>query len=109
MPKSLTRISAAPRAVVQDRAMVLHHPARRAARAAGVDQAGYIVARHGEAMRFRFVPMRFAAGDQRRPVVDRDLALPADAHRLPADDRSEERAAGTDCGRTWRLWWSLDL
>src|SRR3546814_9538399 len=57
------------RAIVQDRAMMLHHPTRRPAGTAGVDQAGKVLARHREAARLRFLDMRLAAGDEAVPVV----------------------------------------
>ncbi len=74
------------RRIVQDRAMMLHHSARRAAGAAGVDKAGGIIARHREPARLRVRQMRLAAFDQRRPVVDRHLALLADAQTFHTDD-----------------------
>ena len=66
--------------------MMLHHAARRAAGAAGVDKAGGILARHREPARLRVRQMRLAAFDQRRPVVNRHLALLADAQAFHADD-----------------------
>src|SRR3546814_8916387 len=83
------------RAIVQDRAMMLHHPTRRPAGTAGVDQAGKVLARHREAARLRFLDMRLAAGDEAVPVVDRDLALLPDAQAFHADDeaRSDEHTS----------------
>src|SRR3546814_14470028 len=58
------------RGIVQDRAMMLHHPARRAAGAAGIDQAGGVLALDAEAARLGFLKISLAAFDERRPVVE---------------------------------------
>ena len=75
------------RGIVQDRAMMLHHPARRAAGAAGVDQARSVVARHRGGARLGFLQIRLAAGDERRPVAYRDVTLLPDAQAFHGDDR----------------------
>src|SRR3546814_3288736 len=54
------------RGIVQDRAMMLHHAARRAAGAAGIDQAGGVLALDAEAARLDFLKISLAAFDQRR-------------------------------------------
>src|SRR3546814_17009499 len=72
--------------------MMLHHPTRRPAGTAGVDQAGKVLARHREAARLRFLDMRLADGDEAVPVVDRDLALLPDAQAFHDDDEAGVRA-----------------
>src|SRR3546814_7124879 len=52
------------RGIVQDRAMMLHHPARRAAGAAGIDQAGGVLALDAEAARLGFLKISLAAFDE---------------------------------------------
>jgi len=66
--------------------MMLHHPARRTAGAAGVDEAGGVLAPHTEPARLGLLDPRRAAFDQRAPVVDRHLALLPDAQAFHADD-----------------------
>src|SRR3546814_19252703 len=66
--------------------MMLHHPARRPAGAAGVDETGEVVTRHRAPARLRVLDMRLAAGDEADPVVDRDVALLADAQTFHAAD-----------------------
>src|SRR3546814_10001994 len=75
--------------------MMLHHAARRAAGAAGIDQAGGVLALDAEAARLDFLKISLAAFDQRRPVVDRHLALLSDAQAFHRDDdmRSEEHTS----------------
>ena len=67
--------------VVQDRAMVMHHPARRAAGARRVDDAGQVVA--GE-VGDDVVPPRRMIGDQPVPVVMFDRG--GKAHLVDTDD-----------------------
>src|SRR3546814_13024728 len=67
------------RGIVQDRAMMLHHAARRAAGAAGIDQAGGVLALDAEAARLDFLKISLAPFDQPPPALDRPLAPLSDA------------------------------
>ena len=87
--------------VAQDRAMMLHHPARGAAGTAGVDQAGQVLALDPGDPGVDRAPRRCGIpGDQRRPFVavglaelgqlerfDRDQV----AHRAPVEHRRQQR------------------
>ncbi len=69
-------------AIVQDRAVMLHHAARGAAGTRGVDDAGEIAAGEGRARR-RGLGRGRVRGDQRVPVVEIDRG--GDAHVLEPD------------------------
>src|SRR3546814_18519837 len=70
--------------VVENRAVMLHHPARRAAGAAGVDKAGEILARE----------IGLGGGGFRNGGLRSDQIVPGIG--------SEERRVGKEEGRTWR-------
>ena len=73
--------------VLQDHAVVLPDPARRAAGAAGVDQAGEVGAPGGD-RRARRRDVGRLAGEQRRPVDDPRARRLRDAQRLERDDQA---------------------
>ena len=78
--------------IVQDRAMMLHHPAWRAPGAAGIDKAGGVVAGHRGSACVSFIQMRLTARNERIPVVDRHVALLTDTQIFHADDDMRVRA-----------------
>ena len=61
--------------IAQDHAVVLHHPARGAAGAAGVDDTGEVVAGDSRHRRFGGAHIGVVTVDHVVPVVDRQLSL----------------------------------
>jgi len=72
--------------IVQDRAMMLHHAARLAAGAAGVDDAGGLVAGDAGDLLCHFRDIGVAALDEVVPAVEVKIAGLADAQVGDADD-----------------------